>query len=206
VRTPQPLGIYYGWPSAVNGANGDVAAAAAALGCCAVVVLGDGVQDPQHPDHASTGAIVSRLRAGGATRVLGYVDLGVSTQNLPLRTILERGSAWQRLGAHGIFLDDAGADYGVEPTRRDAAIRGLRDLRVPIVLNANEPDDAFRGRVSLQPGDGYLLESFPFVDGRARPAAVAFALADRALAWVARTGADLYAVATGAVDDVNLRL
>ncbi|HZU07455.1 MAG TPA: hypothetical protein VFB73_15940 [Chloroflexota bacterium] len=197
----RPFALYYGWPSAVNGADGDIAAAAATFARYAVVILGDGLQRDDHPDHARTAAIMRRLQELGTTRVFGYVDLGVHTQNLPLDTILQSAQAWQRLGATGIFLDDAGADFGVDAARRDAAVGGIRRLGLRVILNAHAPDDAFRGQVALGPGDGYLFEAFQVADGHVQPAPLAFAKADRVLALALASGAAVYAVATGPADD-----
>ena len=42
-RAPQRLAIYYGYPSLVNEAAGDIEKAASAFGVFDVIVLGDGV-------------------------------------------------------------------------------------------------------------------------------------------------------------------
>lgn len=193
--------LYYGWPSVVGGANGDVERAAATFARFAVVVFGDGLEHPDHPDFPRTAAVLRRLREIGTTRIFGYVDLGVTTQNLALATVLGYAEAWQRLGAAGILLDDAGADFGVDASRRDAAVDGIHRLGLHVILNAHDPEDAFRGRVKLRPGDGYLFESFQVSDGRVVPAQTALAKADKVLQLALQSGADVYAVATGPADD-----
>lgn len=202
--TAQRFAIYYGWPSAVNGA-GDLDEAARVFSQFAIIVLGDGLHQAGHPDNEPTAAIIARLRATGTTTVFGYVDLGVSTQNLPLETIISSSEAWRRIGAAGIFLDDAGEDFGVSVARRDAAVEGVRQLGLRVILNAHDPEDAFRGRARLRPGDGYLFESFQVADGRIQPAAQVFAKADRALELALDAGVDVYAVASGPADDPGLR-
>ena len=90
------LAIYYGFPSAVNGANGNVDAAVATFSAYDVVVFGDTLQLPQfdpsdplrnnpnydkactqnsHYDHDNTVAIIQRLTQLGVA-VYGYVSIG----------------------------------------------------------------------------------------------------------------------------------
>jgi hypothetical protein len=204
-RGVRHFGIYYGWPSQVNGAGGDVERSAAEFARFAVIVLGDGLEHPNHPDHANTAAIIARVNAGGTTRVFGYVDLGVTTQNLPPQTIVQFAEEWKRIGATGIFLDDAGADYGVDAARRDRTVGDIRQLGLPVILNAHDPADAFRGKVPLSQGDGYLFESFQVSDGRVQPASEMLAKADLALQLAGQGGPDVYALASGPRNDPGLQ-
>lgn len=197
--TDRHFAIYYGWPSAVNGVGGE-AEAAATFARFPVVILGDGLQHPTHPDHPRTAGILQRLRDADV-RVFGYVDLGVSTQNLPLATLIRYAEAWRRIGARGIFLDDAGADFGVDVARRDGAVSGIHRLGMRVILNAHDPDDAFRGSAQLGTGDGYLFESFQVSDGRLQSPEISLAKADRALELARPAGVDVYAVGTGPPDD-----
>ena len=59
------------------------------------------------------------------TTAFGYIDLGVTTQDLPLTEVYARIDEWKATGAQGIFLDDFGYDYG---TTRDRS-QCRRDLR-----------------------------------------------------------------------------
>ena len=162
VIPPRRLAIYYGWPSLVNGAAGDVARAADAFSRFDIVVLGDGLAHPEHADHAETKEIVGRLVARG-TEVYGYVDMGVTTQNLSIETATRYVDEWAAMGVSGIFWDDAGYDYGVDRTRQNQLIdmthaRGLRAF-----VNAWNPDDVFAdhpGPTHLAAGDLYLAESW----------------------------------------------
>ncbi len=204
-RGDRHFGIYYGWPSQVNGAGGDVERAVSHFARFSVIVLGDGLEHPSHPDHARTAAIIARLNELGTTRVFGYVDLGVTTQNLPLATLVQYADEWRRIGAVGIFLDDAGADYGVDAARRDRAVADARQLGLRVILNAHDPADAFGGNVPLGPGDGYLFESFQLSNGRVQRADEMFAKADLALQLAGQGGPDVYALASGPLDDPGLQ-
>ena len=55
---PKKLAIYYGWPSAVSGAGGNVTTAANVFKDYDQVVLGAGLEDGTHPDHTNTAAII----------------------------------------------------------------------------------------------------------------------------------------------------
>ena len=92
---PLRLGIFYGYPSLVNGANGRTEIAGAAFEPYDVLVLGDGlefddVDASRQPrgagleEHVRTKAIIQLLRRGPRrTAVYGYVDLG-NSQRLPM--------------------------------------------------------------------------------------------------------------------------
>ena len=80
------------------------------------MVLGDGLEHPTHGDHAKTRTIIKLLVREGV-EVYGYVDMGVSTQNLPLATAQQYVDEWRAMGVTGIFWDDAGADMGVDRVR-----------------------------------------------------------------------------------------
>src|SRR5688500_20219405 len=75
---PAALAIYYGYPSLINGASGNVARAVAAFADYDVLVLGDGLQfadlDARRrpagagsDEHHRTRAIIERLRARSAS-------------------------------------------------------------------------------------------------------------------------------------------
>ena len=55
------------------------------------------------------------------TAVYGYIDLGRS-QQLALDDIGARIQRWKSIGASGVFFDEAGADFGVDRRRQNAAV------------------------------------------------------------------------------------
>jgi len=201
VTPPRRLAIYYGWPSLVNDAQGDVSRATEAFSQFDIVVLGDGLAHPAHADHAKTKEIIGRLAAGG-TEVYGYVDMGVTTQNLSIPTATQDVDEWAALGVSGIFWDDAGYDHGVDRTRQDQLIdvthaRGLR-----VFINAWNPDDVFAdhpGPTRLASGDLYLAESWLVGGNRYRDLTQWAAKADKLLAYRAQTGVGIAAISTGDV-------
>lgn len=104
---PQDLLIYYGWPSGFN-AHWDNEKVAQDMARYGLVVLGAGLEDPTHGDHANTQAIMTRVQAlNPACKVFGYV-----TVNQDLTSFQGKVDQWDAMGANGIFLDEAGYDYG----------------------------------------------------------------------------------------------
>jgi hypothetical protein len=178
---PRRLAIYYGIPSLVNGARGDVARAAAVFSEYDIVVFGDGLEFADVvPGRTPPGAgAAERLNTMAVTRALstlgrrpavfGYIDLGHS-QRLPQREIERRVSLWREIGAAGIFYDEAGYDFGVDRPRQNVAVDAAHAAGMRVVMNAFNPDDVFvpSNGVShrLAPGDAYLLESFAVRNGR----------------------------------------
>ena len=200
VRPPGRLAIYYGWPSHVNGAGGNLDQAAATFGAFDVVVLGDGLEQPSHGDHAGTRTIVERLIAKGV-EVYGYVDMGVTTQNLPLATAKQYVDAWREMGVTGIFWDDVGAEHGVDPSRREALFAYTHERGLRVFANAWNPDDVLAvgatGAAQLTATDTYLAESWLVGDGRYVDLKEWAAKADRLMALRQRTGVRIAAVGTG---------
>jgi hypothetical protein len=212
VTEPKPLAIYYGIPGLVNGAAGDLARATSTFAEYDAVVFGDGLEfDDVVPSRQPAGAgpveyqrtkeIIARLsRSPRRTAVFGYIDLG-RTQKLTLGDIRSRIGRWKGMGAAGIFFDEAGADFGVDRTRQNAAIATAHAEGMHAVLNAFNPDDVFRiGPDGVKPrigaGDAYLLESFAVRLGRVEDGRAWRDRVDRAIAGAAATGAAIWATTT----------
>ena len=196
--TPGSLLIYYGWPSGINGTFA-VEPAAAEFARYDVVVLGDGLEKTDHPDHANSVAILALVHASASTQVFGYVDLGVSTQNLPLAELTLRVDEWLATGADGVFFDDFGYDYGTDRTRQNAAVAYAHGLALPVIANGWNPDDVFGDQVDplhnpageptqLGVADFYLSESYQVAVGAYQSEA----------AWIAKANQlDAYRTALG---------
>jgi hypothetical protein len=104
---PRDLLIYYGWPSGFN-AHWDNEKVAQDMARYGLVVLGAGLEDPSHDDHANTQSIMTRVQAlNPACMILGYV-----TANQVLSAFEDKVDQWNSMGANGIFLDESGYDYG----------------------------------------------------------------------------------------------
>ncbi len=153
---PEHLCIYYGYPSLINNAKGDLKKAVDEFSKFNLIVLGDGLWKSSHPDNANTQSIVSELLSKKSL-VFGYVDLGVSTNNFPEETLKQYINGWKKMGASGIFFDDAGFDYKVTRDRQNMAINYCRSQDLKVFMNAWNPDDILP---ILNENDYYLAESF----------------------------------------------
>jgi hypothetical protein len=163
--------IYYGTPQGVNGLW-STNAAAAVFANYDTVVFGDGLEDPANVNHATTAAVISAMKTlKPAIKIYGYVDLGVTTQNLSIPTITTKISQWHTTGATGIFFDDAGYDFHTLRSRQNQAIDAAHTASMQVIENAFTAADALGSSVDvtynpagtathLTTGDGYLLESW----------------------------------------------
>lgn len=217
---PARLAIYYGYPSLVNGANGDLAKAAAVFADYDAVVLGDGLEfDASRPgrqalpaEHAFAVRLIDALsRAPRHPAVYGYVDLG-NSQRLPLDELVARIGLWADMGATGVFFDEAGYDFGVTRARQNAAVDAAHARGLRAFLNAFQPDDVFgTTRVPLDGAgggnpsgmaphmtdrDAYLLESFAIRNGIPEAPKALLSRTRRALEGRDRFGTAVFAVST----------
>jgi hypothetical protein len=159
---PVPVAIYYGYPSLVNGAKGDLEKAARAFSKYRIVVIGDGLEFPNHPDHGNVVHLLQRLKK---SRVFGYICIG-SSQKLPIDEVRRRILAWKQTGVNGIFLDEAGNDFDVSRERREQIIDIVHAANSSVFINAFQPSDVFANGTHLRRGDFFLLESFVVRNGK----------------------------------------
>lgn len=116
---PKDLLIYYGYLNSFNSAtngwdNDKVAKEMAQYG---LLVFGDGVEDSGHPDYANTTAIVAAIKQLNPNALIfGYASINQSQANFETKV-----DGWETLGVHGIFLDEAGYDYGTTTTNDRSA-------------------------------------------------------------------------------------
>jgi len=201
---PKRLAIYYGYPSLVEGAAGDLTRATDAFARYDLIVFGDGLElgetsnDPGlRAEHERLRRLVPLMHATArAPRLYGYIDLGRS-QQLKDREIVRRIDAWHHLGVDGIFFDEAGNDFGVTTARRSAAIRAAHDCALSVLMNAFNPDDLFDAP-GLGANDALLVESFAVREGVVQPRQVVAERVAAALKWRRQTGVKVYAVTTSA--------
>jgi hypothetical protein len=223
--TPAPLrlAIYYGYPSLVNGAGGDLDAAVSHVSHYDVLVLGDGLEFDAAgagragtAEHAFSGRLIRQLaRTSRRPSVFGYIDLG-RTQGLTLAEVIDRIDLWAAMGADGVFLDEAGYDFGVTRERQNQAVLAAHARGLRVCFNAFNPDDVFSDeRIPINAAgggnpagvtpvlsarDAILLESFAVGGGVAEPTVPLTRRVRAALAGRRRSGTRVFAIATG--DDV----
>ena len=164
---PSRLAIYYGYPSLINGSQGDVEKAASVLRQYDVVVLGDGIEFPDRqagrypegdPDeHQKARQIIAAVeRRSPGTRFYGYVCLGeillpgqkelvLSQPEMEQRILL-----WKDLGVQGIFLDEAGYDYAaITRKRQNMAVSLIHKQGLSAFMNAYFLDHLFSSEDNL---------------------------------------------------------
>lgn len=202
---PKSLLIYYGYPSLINGAS-TLGQAAATLAEYDYVVLGDTLELSTHPDHANTIAILANPVMSHTT-VFGYIDLGVTTQDLSIAEIESRVDDWKAMGVTGIFLDDFGYDFGVTRDRQNTIVDYIHSQGQVVAANAFDPDDAFGDQVNatdnpsgtataLTSSDFYLYESYQVSTGSIVDPATWSAKATSLAAYQASIGFKVLAVTT----------
>lgn len=180
---PKKLLVYYGYPSSFNyPANQyNLANISADFAQYEYVVLGDGLEKATHPDHANNQLIIQNPVTNGV-RFFGYIDAGVSTQNLTLAEIQIRVGEWKAMGIDGIFYDDFGYDYGVSRQRQNTIVGYAKAQGLPVIANGWDPDHVFGSQVNatynpaglgtaLTATDYYLSESYLIQEGQYQDAA-----------------------------------
>jgi len=82
-----------------------------------IIVLGNGIGDSGHGDYSNTQIIIPRIKELNPNALIfGYVTI-----NQTLSNFQDDVDDWCSLQVHGIFLDEAGYDYGsVSTNGRDA--------------------------------------------------------------------------------------
>ena len=173
---PKDLLVYYGYLNSFNSAihswvNEPVAQELAKYD---ILVFGDGVQDPSHPDYANTQIIIPRIiELNPEVIIFGYV-----TVNQDISLFQTKVAQWNTLEVQGIFLDEAGYDFGktrVELNTRVDYVHNQTTSKIAfanawnidhvlgIVNDGSYPNSTFNpGEVqsNLNSGDWYMLESY----------------------------------------------
>jgi len=204
---PKQLCIYYGWPSLINGSRGNIARATAEFEKCDITVLGDEIEHATHGDHSAAESIINALRQT-EKEVFGYVDLGVATQNLPISSIQAYADEWRAMGVSGIFLDDAGYDYGVTRARQNVIVDYIHDSGMKVFMNAWGVDDALSDTDEsgqwnpshMAMGDIYLAEDWLVAGGKYQSLRDWAAKADKAQQYALTKGIRLAGVTTAATN------
>ena len=172
---PKDLLVYYGYLNSFNyGVNGwNNEKVAVDMARYQLLVFGDGVQNPAHPDYANTQIIIPRIKAlNPEALIFGYVPTPDSTTDFN-----SKADQWNTLGVHGIFMDEAGYDYGVTRDAFNTHVDYVHSLAKRCFANAWNTDhilgtanDPSFPNSTYNPGlveshldfyDWVLLESFP---------------------------------------------
>jgi hypothetical protein len=168
---PHKVCIYYGIPQGVNNYFSDTEAAQQ-FSIYDYVVFGTGLEDPGNTYHTSTVNIISLMKSlNPGIRVFGYIDLGVTTENLSIATMQLQVDQWVATGASGIFFDVAGYDFQVPRSRLNTMIDYVHSYGIGSIVNAFNSDDVMSSAVDptynptgvathMNSSDFILLESW----------------------------------------------
>jgi hypothetical protein len=199
------LAIYYGYPSLVNGANGDVTKAVEVFKPFDVIVFGDQIEHSTHGDHTKTKDIIAKLKPNG-NKVFGYIPFGTtgSADSLTMAQVKQYTDEWYAMGVYGIFLDEYGFDYGVTRAKQNEAVSYIHSKGLKVFANSWVPDDAMgvkneRGLNEpplLGAGDFYLLESWIAEGGTIQATSQWVSKADKCLAYQQSKGVTMAVLPT----------
>lgn len=178
---PKNILFYYGYlnsfNSGTNSWNNELVAQD--MSQYNMIVFGNGVQDPAHPDYANTAIIIPRIQAlHPDIQMFGYVTLSETESVFAVKA-----TQWDALGVEGIFIDEAGYDYGNNRAKLNAAVDCIHALSTATIAFANSwnidhvigvindpayPNSTWNPSLaasSLVAADWYLLESSPIGEG-----------------------------------------
>lgn len=155
---PKKLAIYYGYPSLVNNSYTDLKVASSNFDDYDFVVFGDGLEfldivpsrippGAGAKEYENTRRIIEYIKHSSRnTQIYGYVDLG-NSQKLSLEELDRRIEFWAEMGVAGIFLDEAGYDFGVTRARQNAAVTSIHKRKLSAFLNAYNLSDIFDPKI-----------------------------------------------------------
>jgi len=175
---PESMLIYYGYLNAFNSDtntnNGwDNQKVAKEFSKYNILVFGNAVAGPLHPDYANAQIIVARIKQlNPATQIFGYVDTTKTQENFENDV-----DDWVDLGATGIFMDRAGYDFGIDRAGFNARVNYVHGEGLNVIANCWNQDNVYGlaedptyPNVTFNPSeldsslthlDYYLLESAP---------------------------------------------
>ena len=204
ITPQQKLAIYYGWPSVVNGAAGNITTATNTFAQFDILVFGAGLEETTHGDHANTVAIINNLNELGGKKVFGYVNLGC-TPNPDTTAIKQKINKWSGMNVYGVFLDCAGFDYiGVTRTIQNDVTDYAHGKGLKVFMNAWNPDQIggdLNENGVYQPthvgaGDWYLAESWLISSNSYLSISDWAAKADKCLTYKRNKGIETAVIAT----------
>src|SRR5437763_14843946 len=102
INTVNRLGIFYGYPSLVNGANGNISLAVDTFKLYNQLIFGADLENVSHSDHTKTTSIINDPNMS-TVQIFGYVD-----SILSLSAFKKRVDLWKNMNVHGIFCDRFG--------------------------------------------------------------------------------------------------
>ena len=186
------IAIFYGWPSTVQ-ATYTVQGAIGVFKKYDLLVLGSGLEEPSHADHANTVQIIAGIPN---TKVYGYI---ASTIGIDL--IKEKIDKWSTMGVAGIFCDVFGFDFEVSRTKQNDIVDYIHDKGLSAFVNTWNPDDAFKPTESglithLDHRDWILAESYQIINDNYQSTEEWLTRSKKLVSYRKTTGTKLAAITT----------
>ena len=135
---PVNILFYYGYPNSFNSTTNqwNNEKVAQDLARYKMIVFGNGLENPSHPDYNNFKIILARLKElNSSISVFGYV-----TAKQPFADFNTKTSQWDTLGVKGIFIDEAGYDYGITRTQFNQIVDCVHSQTKANVVFANAWD------------------------------------------------------------------
>lgn len=196
--TPRKLLIYYGWPSAINGSNGDVSKALEHYEYYDDIVFGETLEETSHGDHENTKEIITKLNEKGK-RVFGYITANDFTGGAP--EVDFKILRWSKFDITGLLVDEFGLDFpNMSRSRQNQVLDTMREYNLTPIMNAWDPNDVFLEvegvRANVKPGDIYLSESFMITEGQPQNPSLTNSKAVKLIELQKQFDFDIFAVTT----------
>jgi hypothetical protein len=156
------LAIFYGWPGATNGER--IQNIPPLYSQFDIVILGETLEDPTHPDHPNTIHIIQTATSLNSSILFyGYICLG-NTRRHSMSTLYTKMDQWSHMGVKGIFLDEAGFDFWDSETdmkhRQQQVWSYCRSKGLRVTFNAWNPNDL--KSIPFERNDAVLYEGYIF--------------------------------------------
>lgn len=193
------LAIYYGYPSYVNQVY-SVPGAISVFNDYDLVVIGDGLEENNHPDHQNTKDIIDCSTAN----FYGYVD-----STLPLKDIKKKVDKWCGMGGinkiiTGVLADRFGYDFGIDRVKQNKIIDYIHSSGLRVMVNAWDPDDVFsissgEQNTHLTSNDWYLAQSHYVINGEWQDKTIWEQKSDKMNLYKSQTGVKMACIATSTI-------
>ena len=134
---PKKLCMYFGYPSLVNGAAGNINTAVNTFKQYDQVIFPNGLEDISHPDYLNTIAIINHPDMANTT-VFGEID---STK--PFGQNKSKIDLWKINGAKGVFCNKFGFDYNVNRAQQNTLLDYIHSSALIAIVYTTSVDDAF---------------------------------------------------------------
>lgn len=154
--------IYYAYPSALNYPTNsyNLNNVAQDFSRYDIIVLGNDLDNPSHPDHNKTINILNKSVLNN-TEFYGYIRSGDN-----LNTNKNKIDNWKLMNIKGIFCAEFGFDFGITRNKQNALVDYIHSKGLKVMANSWNVSDIFDGlpNSKLNNNDWILLESYQIIN------------------------------------------